>query len=291
MVLTLDTSLHGWGAHLHDQVAQGQWSPSDRLHSINFLELKAIQLALCHFQTALEGRHILILMDNTSAKAHVNREGGTRSQSLMFEAELLLNWAERYTLSMKADHISGVANVRADWLSRETIDPVEWQLHPLLFCELSLRFGTPVLDLFTSHKNAQLPRFVSRYPDPLAENYNALPCCHKALLGISPPPSLLSPLRLSPRNPPAVLPRIFRGSIRVALRSCQSHQLAMVVIAVMVLCIQRHSVPVTLETPQWGPNRPHRGPRGDEMRSVGQSFWGPGPTWDGTSQELRTELL
>lgn len=74
LVITLDVSLHGWGAHLHDQVTQCQWSPAERQSSINFLELHAIRLALKHFRPSVEGQHILVLTDNVSAKAHVNRE-------------------------------------------------------------------------------------------------------------------------------------------------------------------------------------------------------------------------
>lgn len=125
IVLTTDASLQGWGAHLTNQMAQGQWSSVEKLNSINFVELWAICLALHHFRPALEGRHILVLTDNTSAKGHVNREGGTRSQTLMFESDRLFSWAERSLLSIWADYISGVANVQADWLSRKRIDPAE----------------------------------------------------------------------------------------------------------------------------------------------------------------------
>ena len=45
-----DTSNEGWGAHLEDSTARGVWSePESHLH-INFLELKAVFLALKSFQ-------------------------------------------------------------------------------------------------------------------------------------------------------------------------------------------------------------------------------------------------
>ena len=41
----------GWGAHLDEHTARGQWSlPESKLH-INHLELKAVFLALKEFQT------------------------------------------------------------------------------------------------------------------------------------------------------------------------------------------------------------------------------------------------
>ena len=46
-----DASKEGWGAHLDEHTARGQWSlPESKLH-INHLELKAVFLALKEFQT------------------------------------------------------------------------------------------------------------------------------------------------------------------------------------------------------------------------------------------------
>ena len=46
-----DASKEGWGAHLDEHTARGQWSlPESKLH-INHLELKAVFLALKDFQT------------------------------------------------------------------------------------------------------------------------------------------------------------------------------------------------------------------------------------------------
>ena len=47
--LFTDASNEGWGAHLGDYTAKGLWSkPEDTLH-LNFLELKAVLLALKQF--------------------------------------------------------------------------------------------------------------------------------------------------------------------------------------------------------------------------------------------------
>lgn len=94
----------------------------------------------------------------------------------MLEAEKLLSWAERHTLSIKADHISGLTNVRADWLSRENLDPEEWRLHSLIFLEITQIFGHPLVDLFATVQNTQLPRFYSRFPNAGAEGCDALRC-------------------------------------------------------------------------------------------------------------------
>lgn len=39
LVLTTDASLHGWGAHLEAQMAQGLWTQEDLSHNISWLEL------------------------------------------------------------------------------------------------------------------------------------------------------------------------------------------------------------------------------------------------------------
>ncbi|KAK9403183.1 ubiquitin carboxyl-terminal hydrolase 7-like [Crotalus adamanteus] len=166
-------SLFGWGAHLETQFAQGHWSRTDLRHNINWLELRAIHLALHHFHHRIRGRHVLALTD-VASKAHVNRQGGTRSRSLMSEARLLGSWAESNLASIRAEHISGEKNRQADFLSRSTIDPLEWGLYPDLFSEISQRFSQPALNLFPSSSNAQLSRYFSHYYFPGAEGTDAL---------------------------------------------------------------------------------------------------------------------
>ncbi|XP_058025462.1 uncharacterized protein LOC131191375 [Ahaetulla prasina] len=174
LTITTDASLFGWGAHLESHLAQGQWSELEAQRSINFLELRAIFLALQAFSTLITGQHILILTDNTTAKAHVNRMGGTHSRSLLQEAFRLDLWAEAHLASLKADHISGVTNIMADSLSRNTIDQSEWALVPSLFNDLSARFGLPQVDLFSSTYNHQLPQYFTRFPSRGVEAVDAL---------------------------------------------------------------------------------------------------------------------
>ena len=77
-----DASKEGWGAHLGDFTARGVWSvPESHLH-INFLELKAVLLALKRFQHLVQGKVVLVATDNTTVVAYINKEGGMRSGSL-----------------------------------------------------------------------------------------------------------------------------------------------------------------------------------------------------------------
>ena len=78
-----DASKEGWGAHLGDFTARGVWSvPESHLH-INFLELKAVLLALKRFQHLVQGKVVLVATDNTTVVAYINKEGGMRSGSLV----------------------------------------------------------------------------------------------------------------------------------------------------------------------------------------------------------------
>ena len=75
-----DASKEGWGAHLNEYIARGTWSlPESKLH-INYLELKAVFLALKEFQKLCIGKMVLVATDNTTVVAYINKEGGMRSR-------------------------------------------------------------------------------------------------------------------------------------------------------------------------------------------------------------------
>lgn len=75
-----DASAWGWGAHLAGYWTQGQLSPQQSRASSNWRELKAVHLALLHFQKKLLGGHLLlVLSDDVTAVAYLNKQRGTRS--------------------------------------------------------------------------------------------------------------------------------------------------------------------------------------------------------------------
>ena len=112
-----DASKEGWGAHLGDFTTSGTWSvPESHLH-INFLELKAVLLALKRFQHLVQGKVILVATDNTTVVAYINKEGGMRSGSLCALLWRLLCWCNLRQIVLKVRHIPGRLNVIADKLS------------------------------------------------------------------------------------------------------------------------------------------------------------------------------
>lgn len=133
-----------------------------------------MRLAMLHFADELRGKHILVRTDNTAAKSHINKQGGSKSSALHREARKLFLWAERHLRSVRTEHVRGLDNVQVDWLSRSRVDPGEWSLRTEIFNEIVQRFGKPVVDLFASHLNCQIQRFFSQYIHPRAEAMDAL---------------------------------------------------------------------------------------------------------------------
>ena len=65
-----EASKEGWGAHLNEFTARGSWSvPESKLH-INYLELKAVFLALKEFQNLCVERIVVVATDNTTVVAY-----------------------------------------------------------------------------------------------------------------------------------------------------------------------------------------------------------------------------
>ena len=170
-----DASKEGWGAHLNERMARGSWSvPESKLH-INYLELKAVFLALKEFQDLCTDNIVLIATDNTTVVAYINKEGGMRSGQLCALLWRILTWCSQRQVTLKARHIPGRLNVIADKLSRlgQTIQ-TKWSLLPEVFHRLCNKWHRPQVDLFATRFNHKLPQFVSPVPDKQAIAVDAL---------------------------------------------------------------------------------------------------------------------
>ena len=172
--LFTDASKEGWGAHLNDSTARGSWSlPESKLH-INYLELKAVLLALKEFGDLCTGQIVLVATDNTTV-VYINKEGGMRSGPLCALLWRIMTWCSQKQVTLKARHIPGRLNVIADKLSRlgQTIQ-TKWSLLLAVFQRLCQQWHQPQIDLFATRFNNKLPQFVSPIPDPLAVAVDAL---------------------------------------------------------------------------------------------------------------------
>ncbi|KAK7916624.1 hypothetical protein WMY93_012385 [Mugilogobius chulae] len=78
-VITTDASLRGWGATHEGRTVSGVWSLQMRLCHVNYLELRAVHLALHHFLPLIKGQHVLVRTDNTTLVAYINKQGARTS--------------------------------------------------------------------------------------------------------------------------------------------------------------------------------------------------------------------
>ena len=161
------------GTHLNEFIARGTWSlPESKLHiHVNYLELKAMFLALKEFHDLCVGKMVLIATDNTTVVSYINKEGGMRLGPLCALLWRILTWYTGKQVTLKARHIPGCLNVVADKLSRlgQTIQ-TEWSFLQTL-CN---RWHQPQIDLFATRFNNKLPLFVSPVLDPMATAVDAL---------------------------------------------------------------------------------------------------------------------
>ena len=182
--LYTDASLSGWGAHRLEHQARGVWSPTPR--HINWLELKAVILALQQFLPHVQNRHIIAMTDNMTVVAHINKQGGTHSRELFNLTKVLLLWADSHHITLSACHVPGHLNVLADMLSHP-------DLHPAVARQLWKTWGTPHVDLFATSLNNKLSVYVSNLPDPQAWEEDVLSLNWTCLWAYAFPPFPLLP--------------------------------------------------------------------------------------------------
>ncbi|XP_034944884.1 uncharacterized protein [Chelonus insularis] len=168
-----DASLSGWGAFCEGESANGLWSLEERNLHINYLELKAALLALKCFAADLRGTDILMMVDNTTTMAYINKMGGVRYSGLHRLACELWNWCEVRKLWVYASYIPSEENVEADRSSRIDNSDAEWELADYAFEKIVKRFGKLEIDLFASRINTKCETYCSWKRDPVAYAFDA----------------------------------------------------------------------------------------------------------------------
>lgn len=116
---------------------------------------------------------IILRIDNTTAIAHVNRCGGTKSEHLNDLSRQICSFVEERDLDVRAEHIPGSLNVRADDLSRKLKDASNWMLDHDVVRSLEDFWGPFSIDLFADRLNCHVNRFISWRPDPEALSVDA----------------------------------------------------------------------------------------------------------------------
>ncbi len=88
---------------------------------INCLEILEVWLGLRTFLPDLRGHHILVRSDSMTVVTYINSQGGLSLRRLFTLAERLLRWAQLNFHSLRAAHVPGKLNLRADMLSRSNV--------------------------------------------------------------------------------------------------------------------------------------------------------------------------
>ena len=184
VIIYSDASLKGWGGSCNGVTAGGPWT---QLSHINDLELSAAFNCLRAFCPYAYDLSILLYLDNKSAVAYINRNGGSRSSSLNTIAMSIIDWCEARRSIIRAVYLPGIDNCIADAVSRRDPNIGDWHLAPYLFRRLFNKWDMSV-DLFASSWNAQLPRFVSWEPQPGAWRVDAFSFSWKESTGFAFPP-------------------------------------------------------------------------------------------------------
>lgn len=171
-VIETDASSLG-GARCGDLRTGGHWSQAERLLHINCLELIAEGFALKSFVKDRCHIKILLLMDNQTSVAYLNKMGGH-----IFMHSRFLDLSNMAVVSQQRHNHSRITSTRvskckADEESRSLGDSSDWKLKPEIFQQRNLLWGPLEIDLFASRLTNQLPRYVSWKPDPRAEATDA----------------------------------------------------------------------------------------------------------------------
>lgn len=95
-------------------------------------------------------------------KAYLNHQGGTMFRVLIQEALLLRLWVEENLLSLKVEHLAGTSDIAADWLSRQQLCEMEWQLYPEVFLEVTKQMEFLVIDCHKPKHSGAKVSFKSR---------------------------------------------------------------------------------------------------------------------------------
>ncbi|XP_050305596.1 uncharacterized protein LOC126742834 [Anthonomus grandis grandis] len=161
-----DASPSGWGVCCNGEKSHGFWSPTEKTHHINYLELLSSFFGLKCFASHLSNVNILCRIDNTTAIAFINRMGSIQFPKLNILTKEIWQWCERRNIYIFASYIKSKDNTIADQESRSLDIATEYELNQDKFQVITSSFGQPQIDLFASRTNAKCKKFVSWGEDP-----------------------------------------------------------------------------------------------------------------------------
>ena len=160
-VVTTDASTKGFGGECNRLAFQGEWPGSKgRDTHINLLELETVWKACNKFESEIKGKATSFQIDNRTAVAYLMKEGGTRCRQLDQLARKILLKCHRDGVTPIPAYLRGIANLRADALSRNQ-KAQEWSLSISACRRLFKLMGQPVVDLFASSRTFKVDKYYS----------------------------------------------------------------------------------------------------------------------------------
>ena len=129
----------------------------------------ALQLSVPNYRNS----HVQLSLDNTTAVAYLNHQGGTKSVQLSAIATEIWCWHLERNIHLSVVHIPGLKNLFADPLSRLKNLLMGWMLNRAVFHQIVAIYGLPDINLFASALNHQVKRYVSWIEDPRAQAIGA----------------------------------------------------------------------------------------------------------------------
>ncbi|CAB4027168.1 Hypothetical predicted protein [Paramuricea clavata] len=137
-------------------------------------KIKAVLLGLQSFDKVVGGKHVKVLVDNTTAVSCINQMGTCHSKDLNCLVISIWEWCIIHSVWLTVAHIPVTENVIADQESRKIRSETEWALDLRTFQRAVKECGfTPNIDLFASRLNTKCTKYVSYRPNPGAQAVNA----------------------------------------------------------------------------------------------------------------------
>ena len=151
ITLSSDASNLGWGCACTDSQSGGEGLPEGSSFHINYLELKAAYFVLKCFPREVVGKHVRIMIDNTTAVACISRMGTSHSESCNIMTQTIWRWCIENKVWVSASFIPGKENTAADKESKVITLDMVWKLDPTALSHaFSLLQVHPDIDLFAT---------------------------------------------------------------------------------------------------------------------------------------------
>ena len=162
-----DTGYGGYIVELGPQVAaQGVWSSDMANQSSTLREILAVRKVLESFAPKLAGLCVKWFTDNQNVARIIDI--GSPKLHLQEEARRIFHICVSHGISIEPEWVPRASNEQADYLSR-IVDPDDWSVSLPIFKLLNSRWGPHTVDRFADEHNCLLPRFDSRFWNPLCE--------------------------------------------------------------------------------------------------------------------------